>query len=454
MLAFFEGIKSTFENNANLIDAQITDQQRKSVMDALGEVATTYRETIYSRGFSGDKAEISHEQLVDFIASAQRFLEDAIRKNKKEDGLYHAYNLISIENDSVSIDYLAEMLEGQVAVLSAGYLNAKENLAVLDALRKSKLYREDQHSYILYPNKTLPLFVDRNTIPAEAVTSSKLCLALLEDDNYQILTKDINGAYHFNGNFKNADDLKAALNALPKKYSTLVAGDRDHLLTSFENVFNHKAFTGRSGTFYGYEGLGSIYWHMVSKLALAAYEVVLDAIETKQDKALTEQLKEHYYEIVKGIGAHKSPVNYGAFPSDPYSHTPAGKGAQQPGMTGQVKEDILSRFGELGLRIKEGCLSIDPSLLKTSEFLETTQQFNYFNVKGEERVIELSANSLAFTYCQVPVVYRKGSTNKITVSFGDGSQKVVESLHLDTSTTQSLFSRENLIERVDVDLNL
>ena len=52
---------------------------------------------------------------------------------------------------------------------------------------------------------------------------------------------------------------------------------------------------------------------MVSKLALAAYEVVLDAIETKQDKALTEQLKEHYYEIVKGIGAHKSPVNYVAF---------------------------------------------------------------------------------------------------------------------------------------------
>ena len=60
---------------------------------------------------------------------------------------------------------------------------------------------------------------------------------------------------------------------------------------------------------------------------------------------------------MKGIGAHKSPVNYGAFPSDPYSHTPAGKGAQQPGMTGQVKEDILSRFGELGLRVKEAvCL--------------------------------------------------------------------------------------------------
>ena len=79
----FEGIKSTFENNANLIDAQITDQQRKSVMDALGEVATTYRETIYSHGFSGDKAEISHEQLVDFIASAQRFRRCDTQKQKR-----------------------------------------------------------------------------------------------------------------------------------------------------------------------------------------------------------------------------------------------------------------------------------------------------------------------------------------------------------------------------------
>ena len=45
---------------------------------------------------------------------------------------------------------------------------------------------------------------------------------------------------------------------------------------------------------------------------------------------------------------------YGAFPTDPYSHTPAGKGAQQPGMTGQVKEDVISRFGELGVEVKNG----------------------------------------------------------------------------------------------------
>ena len=32
---------------------------------------------------------------------------------------------------------------------------------------------------------------------------------------------------------------------------------------------------------------------------------------------------------------------------DPYSHTPGGAGAKQPGMTGQVKEEVITRLGEL-----------------------------------------------------------------------------------------------------------
>ena len=137
---------------------------------------------------------------------------------------------------------------------------------------------------------------------------------LLNDGNFQILSKDLKGEYHFNGNFKNAEDLKAALNALPEQYQELVLEDTNHLLDSFEAVFNHKAFTGRSGTFYGYEARFD-YWHMVSKLALAAYEVADDAVNKKESPETIEALKQHYYEIVKGIGAHKSPTNYKGFPS-------------------------------------------------------------------------------------------------------------------------------------------
>ena len=87
---------------------------------------------------------------------------------------------MTIENDAeVSVSYLPEMLEGQVAVLSAGYLSSKEALAVLDAMKASALFREDQYSYILYPNKELARFDEKNVISKTSVANSKLLHSLL-----------------------------------------------------------------------------------------------------------------------------------------------------------------------------------------------------------------------------------------------------------------------------------
>ena len=92
---------------------------------------------------------------------------------------------------------------------------------------------------------------------------------------------------HFNGNFKNANDLKAALEELSESsYTELINQETPKILQIFEDVFNHKAFTGRSGTFYGYEGLGSIYWHMVSKLQLAVLETCTAAIDSNQNAVI------------------------------------------------------------------------------------------------------------------------------------------------------------------------
>src|ERR1039458_5021052 len=44
-------------------------------------------------------------------------------------------------------------------------------------------------------------------------------------------------------------------------------------------------------------------------------------------------------------------------PTDPYSHTPSFAGAQQPGMTGQVKEDLIARLGEMGVALEGGRLA-------------------------------------------------------------------------------------------------
>ena len=116
------------------------------------------------------------------------------------------------------------------------------------------------------------------------------------------------------------------------------------MLDIYEKTFCHNEFTGRANTFYKYEGLGSIYWHMVSKLLLAVQEVYLNAEKQSATKKELKKLKDFYYDIKSGIGTDKQPDQYGAFPTDPYSHTPFFAGAQQPGMTGQVKEDIILKI--------------------------------------------------------------------------------------------------------------
>ena len=179
-----------------------------------------------------------------------------------------------------------------------------------------------------------------------------------------------------------------ALNALDaSKIPSLNEGEKLGVLKVFEQVFNHKAFTGRSGTFFGYEGLGSIYWHMVSKLLLAVEEVFFKSESESTPAEKLVDLQKIYYNIKKGIGAEKSPDKYGAFPTDPYSHTPSFAGVQQPGMTGQVKEDIISRFRELGVFAKQGKIYINTSLINFDEFLKNDETYIYYDVNGKEQSI-------------------------------------------------------------------
>ena len=454
LLKFFNSVKNTLENNNSLLNGPINDFDRKQILDGLGTAASNYRTKIYNDSFSGEKSTIEIKSISSFVNIALDFLEHSIDSNKREDNLYHAYNLMTIEEgNSIKISYLPEMLEGQVAVLSSGYLNTDSSLEVLDALKSSSLFRHDQYSYILYPNKNLPRFVDKNSLSENQMQSSELLKLLIKDGNKQVVTRDLRGDYHFNGNFNNVDFLKEALAKLPGSYKKLVEKESEKIYAIFEDIFNHKSFTGRSGTFFGYEGLGSIYWHMVSKLLLATLEVTKDAIANNSDSSKIGRLFDHYYEINAGIGAHKSPELYGAFPTDPYSHTPGGKGAQQPGMTGQVKEDILSRFGELGFYVKNGCLGFSPDILNPSEFITKTQSFDYYDVKGQKQNIAVSAGSLVFTICQVPIVYKSGAELGIIVEFNDGGTKNLKGKELDYETTRFIFKRLDKVKMIVVNVN-
>lgn len=452
---FFVRVVSTLNDNAKVLKGKVSDKDRKIILDGLGTAGSDYRLKIYKSGFSNDKDNLSKDNLLEFLKVLNHYLDHTIKANKRTDNLYHAYNLMTVENDSeISISYLPEMLEGQVAVLSSGFLEPKEALSVLDALKASALFRHDQYSYILYPNKQLARFVDKNNIPAKSVEKSKLLKQLIADNNKQIIEQDVLGQYHFNGNFNNAESLKAALNQLPKsRYDSLVKAEKPLLLDIFEEMFDHKSFTGRSGTFYGYEGLGSIYWHMVSKLLLAVQENCFLAISKNESEETIGRLLEHYYEINEGIGVHKSPELYGAFPTDPYSHTPGGKGAQQPGMTGQVKEDVLCRFGELGVFVEDGILFFNPRLLRSEEFLRQSRVFSYTAIDKEQKTIQLEKGSLCFTYCQVPIIFKQAANNAVEVVFNNNSTAQFEGLQLDRKTSDKIFNRTGEVNKIIVSVN-
>lgn len=448
---FFKDVVNTLTGEKQILSGIISDKERKKVLDGLGEAGSKYRMAIYENGFSSKKTKISKDQLLEFIAVTQEYLDQSIRKNKRSDKLYHAYNIMTIKNDEVSISYLSEMLEGQVAVLSSGYLSPKEALGLLDGLKSSALFREDQYSYILYPNKELKRFDKKNNIPSAKVAKSELLKSLIAEGNSEVVERDVLGNYHFSGSFHNANSLNNALDNLPKaKYQDLIEKDRELLLQIFEDIFDHKSFTGRSGTFYGYEGLGSIYWHMVSKLLLAVQENCLLALNKNESEVIIGKLLDHYYEIEAGIGVHKSPELYGAFPTDPYSHTPAGKGAQQPGMTGQVKEDILSRIGELGVFVKNGCIYFNPKLLRRQEFLGAPKEFHYTNLHKNSIVIPLEKNSLCFTYCQVPIIYKISDREEIQIVFNDRTTQNLKGLKLDSETSKIIFERTGNIDQIIV----
>ena len=189
---------------------------------------------------------------------------------------------------------------------------------------------------------------------------------------------------------------------------------------------------------------------MVSKLQLSVYEVTNKAIISNSDDKVVGQLFDHYFEINEGIGVNKSPDLYGAFPTDPYSHTPFGRGAQQPGMTGQVKEDIISRFGELGVRVKGGKISFDTTILRKDEFIKDKAKFKYVDYNNNIKHVELEEKSLGFSICQVPVIYHLSNKAETIISFSNGEENRINGNEIDQINSKKIFERTNEIKKIDV----
>jgi len=450
--ALYHQLINILKEFSPVLQNDFSDVQRRKVMDALGQAGSDYRWNYYRKGFSGETETLDLKGLLEFLELTLDYVDHSLRVNRRADVLFHSYNILHLQPGSAAVSPLSEMLEGQVAILSSGLLDGAESLVLLENMRKGPLYRADQHSYILYPDRELKNFVAKNTLSAHQVEGFSLVRELQAAGDKSLFVRDENGDYHFASSFRNIRDVRYTLKTLKAQqhYSEFNWQDAERIEELFEKTFQHDQFTGRSGTFFAYEGLGSIYWHMVSKLLLAVQETIF----RNRGEASTAGLIKRYTEIRAGQCFNKSPLEYGAFPTDPYSHTPAGQGAKQPGMTGMVKEEILARQAELGFTIVNGCIAFDLLLFERSELLQDASLFSYLDIDGQPGSFKLPAASLGYTICQVPVIYRAAEHAAIQVHMNNGRVEQIEGLVLDAANSRHIFERDGMVHHLMVEILL
>jgi hypothetical protein len=396
---------------ATPLDAVHDVAARREFVDRAGAVLDTWRAAAY-RGIEGRVPARAPAGTLVGLASALLPLVDAtLQRCRRSDGLFDSYNLVDFTRSGhAEVAPLYPMLEGQVALLSCGFLSLAEAVKLLDTLFASPLYDARRRSFLLYPDRVLPGFLDRNRLDTDAL-GLPVTQAILAANRTDLLQRQRDGTVRFASHLSNRADLEAAGRNLGAALTPLA--------DAYDRLLKHREFTGRSGTMFAYEGLGCIYWHMVAKLLLAVQERVFEASDAGAPEL--PALVAHYHRVRDGLGYRKSAAEYGAFPADPYSHTPGEGGAQQPGMTGQVKEEILTRWGELGLRFEAGQIRFDPVLLDIDEVPRD--------------------DALRFTLARVPYAIRRGAATRLRTLV---AQRWVEHAH-------ARFDPQG-VEAVDIEL--
>ncbi len=420
--AWLEELRAVLDDTDPVVS---DDAARRRVVDRLGQAATAYRAATAGQ-FDATQVEVEVDAVRALLERALAHLHATMAANRREDGLVHSYNLLSLPEGEAVVGHLPAMLEGQVAVLATSAMHATDTIALVEAMFASTLHRKDLGTFLLYPADIPPAFLDGNTIGDDAEQRVPALRRLAADGPPGIVEADHTGALHFGPDMANATVLRGAMAA-----TDLGPDEVDAVVEVYEELFEHHAFTGRSSGMFGYEGLGSVYWHMVSKLLLAVQEQHDRAVDAGADAETLAALQATYRRVRDGLGSRKDPATFGAIPTDCYSHSPSHAGAQQPGMTGQVKEEVLARSGELGLRLTGGRLVTMPPLLPLDELLDDD---------GTARC----------TVCATPVTITRADTDEVVVTRADGTVERRDGDALTAEETAALLGRTGELTAIEL----
>ncbi len=376
----------------------------KTVLDRMGESFSSYRNKVYSDGFS-EKQTIEKKDLAEFIDNALYLVDYTIEQNKGD--IFVGYNLLK---QDFSFSPMKPMLEGQSAIIASGHLEADEVCKLIDNMEQYLLDKQEGY-HTLYPIKKTTRFVDKNIVDDGIPEISGL------------IERDKTGKKHFNANIISEGILLETCERLKCSKQ-----QQEKLVAEFERVFSHKKFNGRSDVMYKFEGVGCVYWHQNAKFALGVLETAQRASQNGED---ISEILFAYNKLLDGFIYRKTPEQCKAFPIEPYSHTSFNKKSEQPGMTGQVKESVIMRRGELGVMVKDGKISFNPVFLREGEYDEN----------GE----------ISFSVCAVGCKYVKTKDKKkgITVHTKQGIVNI-EGYCLTKEISELIFKRSEDIKLIEV----
>jgi len=250
-----------FNSHLTLLNGSISDKDRNGILDKTRSSRNKYRNKIYSKGFSERRKNVTIAELREFIElSLSISIILSKQTNEKITSIMHTtWWRLKMEWDFYTSLVWNARRAGSSSQFRLSFLRENQ-WKCLDALRASALYRKDQSSYLLYPDRQLPRFVEKNTIPKKEFEKSALLKKLVENEIKQIVLTDLKRedtlpqwfpeCWHF---------WKTALDELrDNEYQALVQKEREFILDTMNVCLIISHLPDVQEHSIKYEGLGCI----------------------------------------------------------------------------------------------------------------------------------------------------------------------------------------------------
>jgi hypothetical protein len=152
---------------------------RRNFLDAAGALLDPWRAAAYQGAAARVPAQAPAGLLTGLAQDLLPLVEATLRASRRDDGLYHAYNLVDLATPGrAEVSPLYPMLEGQVAMLSSGLLSpCRVRWRCWMPCSPAPCTARRRRSFMLYPDRALPGFLLRNRLDAEPPWPCRWCSA-------------------------------------------------------------------------------------------------------------------------------------------------------------------------------------------------------------------------------------------------------------------------------------